>query len=272
MIRLLKIELAKLWPANYFRILLALWLVAFITIPFASSSFLDWMANNKMMSQNPMFNPSHWPIFDFADLWQNLAYIYKMISIFMSFIIIISVTNEFDYKTVRQNVIDGFSKTEFWLSKISLIICFSVLSAVLLFILGLIIGYSMFPIFEMKLLFTNISFLFAYFFQVFYLLMFAFVLSILIKRAGIVIAIMVFWIYIIEPMLSAIIGSRLVDWPMVSESLPVEAGWNLIQFPFRKYLLMKTQDFISLQDIAIAGAWFVFFFWSSYMLLTKRDL
>ncbi len=272
MIRLLKIELAKLWPANYFRILLVLWLVAFITIPFASNSFLEWMANNKMMGQNPMFNPSQWPIFDFADLWQNLAYIYKMISIFMSFIIIISVTNEFDYKTVRQNVIDGFSKKEFWLSKISLIVCFSLLAAVLLFILGLIIGYSMFPIFEIELLFTNIEFVFAYFFQVFYLLMFAFVLSILIKRAGIVIAIMVFWIYIIEPMLSGIIASSLVDWPLLADSLPMEAGWNLVHLPFKKYIMMKTQDFISLQDVVTAGAWFVFFFLSSYMLLTKRDL
>lgn len=272
MFRLLKIEIAKLWPANYFRILLVLWFVAFITIPFASSSFLEWMATNKMMSQNPMFNPSQWPIFDFADLWQNLTYIYKMITIFMSFIIIISVTNEFDYKTVRQNVIDGLSKKEFWLSKISLIFCFSLLSAVMLFILGLVIALNFFPVFELGLLFTNIEFLFAYFFQVFYFLMFAFVLSVLIKRAGIAIAIMVFWIYIIEPLLSGIIGSGLVNWPLVAESMPMEAGWNLIHFPFKKYLMLKTQDFISLADIMTAGAWFIFYFASSYMLLTKRDL
>jgi len=190
----------------------------------------------------------------------------------MSFIIIISVTNEFDYKTIRQNVIDGFSKKEFWFSKISLILGFSFIAAILLLLLGIISGYALSPVTELKYVLKNIEFVLAYFFQVFYFLMFAFVLSILIKRAGITIAIMVFWIYICEPIATGLIASDLINMKVLANSFPMEAGWNLIHVPFSKYILMKTQDYISFQDIITAGAWLVFFFWSSYALLTRRDL
>lgn len=272
MFNLLQIELAKLWPAKYFRILTALWLIAFISIPFATSSLLDWIQANNILGQNPIFDPSIWPIFDFEDIWQNLAYIYKMITIFMTFIIIISVTNEYDYKTIRQNVIDGFSKKQFWLSKISLIICFSLLAGLMLLVLGLIVGYSLSPVVDAAFVMKNIEFVLAYIFQVFYLMMFAFFLSILIKRAGITIAIMVFWIYIIEPIITGIVAGPLLDLPLIANSFPVEAGWNLIHMPFKKYLLLQAQDYISFQDISIALAWCSTFFWGSYALLVKRDL
>ena len=272
MIRLLEIEFAKLWPATYFRILVGLWLVAFVTVPFAGNGLLEWMTSNSMLSGRVMLAPESWPIFDHGDLWQNLTYIYKMLTIFLSFVVIISVTNEFDYKTIRQNVIDGFSKKEFWLSKISLIVGFSLLASVMLFILGTVLSVIHSKTLEVSLLFTNIEFLFAYFFQFVYLLMFSFVLSLWIKRAGVVIATMIFWIYIIEPVLSALVVNRWLDMPLLAESLPVEAGWNLIQFPFTKYLLMKTQHFVALQDILVASGWLVFFFLVSYLLVTKRDL
>jgi len=272
MIRLLQIELAKLWPAKYFRILVVLWLTAFISIPFGGVRLLEWMTNGMAFAENIMLDPNAWPIFDHGDLWQNLSYVYKMFTVFLSFVVIISVTNEFDYKTIRQNVIDGFSKKEFWLSKISLILFFSILATAMLFVLGVILNWTYSVSFDATLLATNSEFLFAYFFQLVYFLMFCFVLSLWIKRAGVVIATMVFWVYIIEPILSALVVDRWLDMPVLAQSLPMEAGWNLIQFPFTKYLLMQTQDFIGAQDILVASGWMAFFFLVSYLLITKRDL
>jgi hypothetical protein len=246
--------------------------VAFIAIPLSINSVLLWIESKNMLGVNSILSPSQWPLFDFVDIWQNLAYIYKMVSIFMSFIIIISVTNEFDYKTIRQNVIDGFDKKDFWLSKINLVLCLALIATILLVILGLTVGFSLSPVIESKYVLQNIEFVFAYFMSVCHLLLFSLMLSLLIKRAGIVIAILMFWLYILEPTLIGLSSSRLLDWPFVAELLPMQAGWNLIPTPFGKFLLMKTQDFVSLQSFAVAGLWIMFFLSASYALIAKRDL
>jgi len=121
--RLLKIEWLKSWPSRYFRVMLGIWLFAFVSIPVGVKLFLVYIESKGFsLDDLPGIEATDLPIFDFVDIWQNLAYLYKGISIFMAILIIINITNELDYKTFRQNVIDGMSKTEFLGSKLLLIL------------------------------------------------------------------------------------------------------------------------------------------------------
>ncbi len=268
MIKLLQLEFAKIKPTRYFKVLTILWLIAFISIPIGYNILVNKLTEG-MTIESSLLNPKYWPFFDFADLWQNLAYIYKMITVFVCLMLIISTTNEFDYKTARQNIINGLSKKKFWLSKITLIISTALIATIMLFILGLVTGYINSPIKSPDFVLQHIEFLAAYFLHIVHFLMFTFVISLLIRRAGFTIALVLFWTYIVEPILSGIAQRY---YGIVGDLFPMEAGWNLIHLPFLKYTFQETQDYISFQDWAIALIWIGIFAWSSYQLITKRDI
>lgn len=269
MLRLFKLEMTKLWSTRYFKVLGILWLLSFLSIPVGTWAFLNKM-DEWMMYTSVKILPSQLPIFDFVDLWQNLTWCYKCLTVFICFSVMISITNEFSYKTIRQNVIDGLSKKELWLSKVTLIFGLSALATLMVFILGLITGFTLSPVTGIEYILRNIEFLGAYFFQVFMFLSFCLFVGVLIKRAGFAIALFLFWTYIVEPLLAAIVNWKLGAF--ISDLLPMEACWNLIRMPWNKYALIYTQDFVGMQDLTIAAVWTFLFLWGSYRLLAKRDL
>lgn len=270
--KLLSIEFMKLRHTRYFKVLTVLWIVAFLAIPFGTMGLLDYLDETAgVISQDFPILPSQLPIFDFVDIWQNLAYVYKCITIFLSFIIIISVTNDLDYSVARQNVIDGLSKKQYLLSKIYFILVVSAVATVALLVLGLIAGYSLSPVTGFEYVVRNIEFVGAYFLQVFSFLMFCFVVALLIKRAGFAIALILFWVYIIEPIASSIVTYQF-KLPLLGNMFPVEASWNFIHVPIPKYLLQPVQDFISFQDMAIGLGYIGVYLLVSWLLITRRDM
>jgi len=268
MIKLLKLEFLKIKPTRYFKVLTILWLIAFFSIPIGYNVLVDKLILEANL-ETSFLHPQYWPFFDFKDLWQNLAYVYKMITVFVCLMLIISTTNEFDYKTARQNIINGLSKKKFWLSKITLIFSTAIIASLMLFGLGLLVGYLNSPITSLDYVFENIQFMIAYFVHIVHFLMFTFVISLLIRRAGFTIALVLFWTYIVEPILSGITAKY---HSAVGDLFPMEAGWNLINLPFLKYTFQETKDYVSFQDWTFAIVWIGVFAWASYMLITKRDI
>lgn len=69
------------------------------------------MANNiaKLLLGNP---------FVFPEVWQTVAYFSSFFVLLPAILVIMLVTNEYNYKTHRQNIIDGWSRNEFLLSKL----------------------------------------------------------------------------------------------------------------------------------------------------------
>ena len=272
MSRLLSIEFQKLRHTRYFKVLSILWILAFLSIPLVTNGFLNWLdVEEGVISEQIPILPSQLPIFDFVDIWQNLAYVYKCITILLSFIIIISVTNDLDYSVTRQNVIDGLSKGEYLRSKIYFILVVSLIATLALFVLGLIVGYSLSPVTGWEYIVRNIEFVGAYFLQVFSFLMFCFVVALLIKRAGFAIALIIFWVYIIEPIGAALVTYNF-EMQILGDMFPVESSWNFIRMPMPKYFFREVQDYVSLQDLSIGLGYIGIYLLSSWLLLTKRDL
>ena len=271
MMRLLQIEFAKLWAAKYFRVLAIMWLVAFISIPFGAKIFLYFLETKNVSLEELGILPSQLPIFDFNDIWQNLAYIYKCISILLSFIVVISVTNDLDYKTFRQNIIDGLSRKEWLLSKLYLILVLATVSTVLVFVLGMIAGLLFSAEKDFSSITAHIEFVGAYWIHVVLFLNLCMLVSLIIRRAGITIAALIFWIYIFEFIGTAAI-MHAANLPLLSNSFPFEASWNMIHRPIEKYFLSPNQDFVSMQDIIIGFAWLAFSMFMSWRIAQRRDL
>ena len=270
--RLLSIEWQKSWPSRYFKIMLGIWFFAFIGLPIGFKLFLMYIESTGFsLDQIPGLNATDLPIFDFVDLWQNLAYAYKSITIFLAILIIINITNELDYKTFRQNVIDGMSKTEFLLSKFMLIFGLATIATFLVFIMGLLIGYTSSPVTSWQYVSKHINFLGAYWLHVLVFLTLCVLLSILIKRAGMVIAVLLFYMFIVEPIASAFLFYNF-HFEFLANILPMEAHWSLIPRPIEKYVLRDTIFWVSTQSMLVAFTELCVYLGLIWLLIVKRDI
>ena len=272
MIKLLNIEWIKIRNSKSFKVLGLVWLIAFIAIPVGFNSLIEWFESIGLEGSDLLpIKPTDFPVFDFLDLWQNLAYIYKFITILLCFVIIVNVSNEFNYKTIRQNIIDGMSKREFVFSKFLLTIAISLIASVLLAVLGFIVGAVFSPTTEISVVFQNFNFVFAYFLHLVLHLSYCLFFAVLLKRSGILIALLIVYSYIIEPSVSQIVSIPLKSgW--LTDFFPMNASWNLIPRPIEKYFLMEVQDFVAWNDVGIALLYIALSLGGTYLLITKKDI
>lgn len=273
MIRLFEIEWLKLKNYKVFWILLIMYFLGLILI-LSSGMFLMQFLKYKGADFNGI-DPTILPLYDFPDVWQNMTYIATFFKIILAFIVIISVTNEISYRTMRQNVIDGLSKWEFLKSKLALIIVLSATSTLFIFFEGLITGLIYSTVKYPEYIFSDLDFLAAYFFELITFLSFALLLSILLKKAGFVIVLIFMYTLIFEPFLTINMLHNpwmkdYVSW--LAPFFPIRALNNLIQVPFQRYVFMEIQDFIAWKDALIVFVWLVIYHLSIYKLLDKRDI
>ena len=273
MIRLFEIEWLKLKNYKVFWILLIMYFLGLILI-LSSGMFLMEFLKYKGADFNGI-DPTILPLYDFPDVWQNMTYIATFFKIILAFIVIISVTNEISYRTMRQNIIDGLSKWEFLKSKLALIIALSAAATLFIFLEGLITGLIYSTVKYPEYIFSNMGFLAAYFLELITFLSFALLLSILLKKAGFVIVLIFMYTLIFEPFLTINMLHNpwikdYVSW--LAPFFPIRALNNLIQVPFQRYIFMEIQDFIAWKDVLIVLVWLVIYQLSIFRVLDKRDI
>jgi ABC-type transport system involved in multi-copper enzyme maturation permease subunit len=272
--RVIVLEWLKLKHYRVFWILLAMYLLALLCITSLGVFLLEWLK-----SKGAEFNgidPTIVPIYDFPDIWQNTTYLGSFVKMLLAFIVIISVNNDISYLTMRQNIIDGISKREFLLSKFFLIISLGVISSLFLFFTGIINGAIYSHVWGAKYIFDELEFLLAYFYQIVVFGAFAFLLSILIKKAGFVIVFIFLYSVMFEPLATTIMENvpQLQDtWaPNVAALMPVNAINGLIPLPFGRYIFQEIVDNVPLSNFLISTAWLGIFTGLIVYILNKRDL
>ncbi|MCD4772540.1 MAG: hypothetical protein K8R41_04040 [Bacteroidales bacterium] len=274
MIRALKLEWLKVKNYRVFWILMVMYLVALLIIASAGGLFLEWLKY-----QGADFNgidPTILPIFDFPDIWQNITYLSTFVKIFLAFIVIISVNNDQSYSISRQNIIDGFSKNEYIASKMMMIFAIALLSTLFVFLAGLINGSIYSHVWSISVIFDELEFLAVYLYEIIVYCSLAFLLSLIIKKAGFVIVALLLYTMMFEPIAVAIFENapyfRDGIMPELAQYFPIKSLNNLIKVPFGRYLFIEIEDNVSIKAIAITFGWFVFYLSSIVYILYKRDL
>ena len=274
MIRTLKLEWLKVKNYRVFWILSIMYLVALLIIASAGGLFLEWL--KRQGADFDGIDPTIIPIFDFPDIWQNITYLGSFVKIFLAFIIIISVNNDLTYNTLRQNVIDGFSKKEFIGSKMMMIISMALVSTLFLFVAGLINGMIYSHVWGAEFIFNEMEFLLAYFYEIVVYSTLAFLLALIIKKAGFVIVALFLYTIMFEPIAVAIFENapyfRDGFMPEVVQFFPIKSLNNLITIPYGRYVFMEIEDDISIKAIIISLGWFAIYLSSIVYILNKRDL
>jgi ABC-2 type transport system permease protein len=264
MIRLLEIE----WRKNYNY--LAFWLILglhyFFLVTFLSNINNFAGSMNISTDQYKNIDLGIVPMFRFPDIWQNITYLAGFFKILLGIFIVISVTNEYQFNTIRLNLSAGLTRLEFILSKVYSILVISLLSVLVLFVLGLTLGLSQKnPDLTIGVL-TGTDFLLGYFIEVFFYLVLALFISVWLKRTGVSIVILLIYPLLIEPLL------RWQTPDSVDRFFPVKSMDQINVFPFQKYFGMAVQSHIPLDSTVIAVGWIFIFIFSSYLLLKRADL
>lgn len=268
--KIIQLEYYKFRHYKPFLVILGLYVFCFLLSGLSIKSLLDWfLEEQKNDDILKHFLSSGLPIFDFVDIWQNLGWLATIFKWIPAFLVIISITLEYSQKTIKQNIIDGLSKKEFLLSKLSLVVFISIGSALLLFLLGLFLGFLYSPVKEVRYVVENLEFVAGYGLEVFTFLCMAMFFAFWIQKSGVTIILFLLYTACIEPIFTAIMHYN-YKWQVWY--FPVEAINRIIRVPFQKYALEHVEDTILIEDVMVALGWSAVFVMISYWLLKRRDL
>lgn len=267
MFHLLKIDLKKMTNYRTFWVVCGLY---FVTLAFTTASgweFLKWLAST-IDDFGAQINVSRIPLYHFPDVWQNLVYVSGFFKLVLAIMVVISITNEFTYRTLRQNVIDGLSRWEFLLSKILTNVLLSAMSVAMIFVIAFVTGLIYSPGVNWDYVFTDLEFFPAYFLEVFSFLSYALMLGILVQRSGLTIILLM-----LSHMIEAIVKVNLPDGlEDLNQLFPMQSITNLVPMPFARYAFQEIQDYVSITALVIALAWVGIFNYVAYLKLQRSDI
>ena len=157
MLHLLKIDLKKLLDYRTFWIICGLYFFTLVAGAASGMEFLKWLART-IEGFGQSININRIPLYHFPDIWQNLAWSAGLLKLGLAIMVVTSITNEYTYRTIRQNIIDGLSREQFLISKILTNGLLSALSMVLIFLIALVAGLIYSPSFDFPISFQGIGF------------------------------------------------------------------------------------------------------------------
>jgi ABC-2 type transport system permease protein len=263
---LLELEWLKMRHYLPFRVLTGLYVVL---LPLSLMAFKS-MPFPKEFSLNSYFM--------FPDVWQTVAYAGNWVAYFsLGFISILNITNEYSLKTLRQNIINGISRKDFYLSKIFFIgaVCLAATAyyVCLVFFFGIINTETLY----MSRIFENSDFIFRYFLMCFSFSSLGFLFGMFFRKSGISLFLYFAYTLFIERIirylvLEKILGSQLIGY------MPANAANDLTPFPIPKGVKSMVGDasmkiFLNSTEALITTIVFtILFLYLAYSALKNRDL
>jgi len=208
--------------------------------------------------------------YSFPQVWGNLGFWGSVFIMFIAILVIILTTNEFTYRTNRQNVIDGWKRLEFFHAKVMLVIVFSLLATVYLFLLGILFGgyHSA----SLSGVLTEGQQIIYFFLLSLNYLGFALFLALWIRRSGLAIGLFLLYSMIIENILKGLINN-FSDKPL-GNLLPLQASDELLPFPLvqmAKAMIPGGAEMNMSVYVAATLIWCFLYYFSGRTLLMRND-
>ena len=230
MLQLLKIEWLKI--KNYTAFIV---LGLFFVLGVAGGNYAVYSIKKNVIDKNdPTGLISGTSLYDFSHTWQTTSYVGGSLLLLPALLLIMLVTNEFGYRTHRQNIIDGWSRKDFINVKIALAFIVALVSTILVFITAVIFGFASGTPFSSEH-FDALAF---FFLKALSYNMIALVISVLVRKTGF--AIGLFFVYMwFENFLSGLLqalsfylkGKKDFDIGNMGDYLPMNASDALLKFP-----------------------------------------
>ena len=211
--------------------------------------------------------------FTSPEVWRTTAYFSSWFIFIPAVLVIMLITNEYTYRTSRQNIIDGWSRQQFILAKMMDVLMVSVLVTLLYSIVALVIGIT-----NTKEPSADIwgksyhIFLFAL--QTFSQLSLAFMIGLLVRKSFIALAIFLFYAMVAEPIAVNFLRydvkndlGRFFPFEISDRVLPPPAFMGMIDEKAYQLALDSVKYHTFYTVLLIVGTWSI-----NYWIYTKRDL
>lgn len=152
--RLLNIERIKLLNYTSVKVLLGLHLALFILVLFVAS---------QIQVSVPGFSTEN--LFRFPHIWQVTAWLASWFNLLLAIIVMVITCNEYNFRTFRQNLIDGLSRNDLFLGKSVVIFTLALYALALVILVSVVSGIIFTRQFTFTDVFSNIYVAGIYFVQ-----------------------------------------------------------------------------------------------------------
>ncbi len=259
---LLKIEWMKVRHYKAFWIFVILYFASIVGI-----NYIGFYLNSLAEANVPMGKALLGSPYGFPKIWNTIGFMSSWLLYFPGILFIMLLTNEFNFKTHRQNIIDGWERQQFITVKFVFAFLFSLLATILNVIVALLFGWV---ILGSPVTMDGTQYILYIFLQTFTYITFAMFMAILFRRSGVAMAVFFLFGLIFESLITGWVNIKLNLAP-VGYFLPLQVTDTLLPFPFGKELLYKGAPpawTLVLADVIYLGAYYFF----SLKKFTKDDL
>jgi hypothetical protein len=212
--------------------------------------------------------------FSLPGAWHTLAYSSSIFVFIPAVVIIMFISNEYSYKTHRQNIIDGWSRDQFMLAKMLNVMVVSLMVTLLYTVVTLIIGLTNGPNANPNLNKWSQSYYIGLFaLQTFSQLSIAFLIGFLVKKAFLSLGIFLFYFLILENVLVGlgtyykISGYKYLPIEISDRMIPPPAFWGRLDKDNYLKELSEINSHVIYTILLTAFIWLLCFW-----INKKRDL
>jgi ABC-type transport system involved in multi-copper enzyme maturation permease subunit len=275
--RLLQIELIKLWNNRASKVLIFGYFILLSSIALVAAIKFDIGPIKFHLAEQGIFN--------FPYIWHFNTFIAALLKIFLAIIIVSMMANEYTYKTIKQNLIDGLSKKEFIASKFLTVVFFSLISTFFVCVISMVLGAVYSDYTEIGIVLTDLRFLIAYFIKLIGFFSFCLFAGVLVKRSAFALGFLILW-QMFEGFIRGVIRWKLFDRETTDAIMgffPLNAMFNVLKEPFSRLSAVQSVanqigEKVSLNyqttllEMAVVIIWTAVFVWGSYAIVKNRDL
>ncbi|MFM7222469.1 MAG: ABC transporter permease [Bacteroidota bacterium] len=223
----------------------------------------------KMLLGNP---------FHFPEVYHTTAFLSSFFTFIPAIVVIMLITNEYQFITHRQNIIDGWQKPTFIWGKFISVLLIAIMVSLFFFAVATVIGFIATPDVTKVELFAKGKYIGLFFLQIFTQLSFAFLLGLLVRKAFIAYGLFIFYGMIVENIAVAFFKLKTAKFDGVDygQFLPFEISDRLIPIPPFIGRFNEADYKIALSAVdkhIIYSLVFLVFTWVlSFYIFKKRDL
>lgn len=226
MLQLLKIEWFKIKAYPAFWWLMGITAIAYPGISYSMLGAYRQLSDNKEMpgiaAKMLLGNP-----FTYGEVWHTIAYFSSIFVFFPAIIVIMLITNEYNFKTHRQNIIDGWNRKQFLTAKLLDVGIIAVLITILYIGVCLLVGMNNTDAADTSG--DNKIYFIGYFLvQTFSQLSIAFLIGFLVRKSFIALSLFIFSFLILEPALTWTLSAKKMP---IGHFLPFEISDRMIPPP-----------------------------------------
>lgn len=271
MLSLIKIEWLKIkkYPAFW-------WMLGIVALTYPGVNLLFYNGYQQLTTKKDFTSTIAKQLFGnpfaFPETWHSVAFFSSCFVIVPAILVIMMITNEYQYKTHRQNVIDGWSRNQFITSKILDVAIITIVASIMYAITAT--GYGLTVKEDNTAQWSEeIKYIPLFVLQTFAQLTIAFLLGFLIKKAFIALGIFVFYFAIVENIIIGLFkfkkipGSRFFPLEISDKLIPGPKFFGRFDEEGYKLALSQINEHIVYTIVLTVAIWAL-----CYYIYKKRDL